>query len=612
MESKFQNEIVPSEPLLNRRGAATLIAASIAALGVVGLGTPEARADVEVEDDPPIDEDLDALDAYVARMTLPTAANADETPSATESALRQSLMTSGQNLKATVATTRAQVAGFCALNFDTQDLATNLSGTLPNRFRNIDYNLSVPSASTDTAYSSFQVEELLDRASSLLERCMNTRQVWDELSAKSYEHFAELHYSLSIADIAADEVIAGTLDTALDESILRELLAKHKNEHYTSIAKLQRTAFEADGPWHPDSVKQSLHANKIMGWLSGRASFKEAGSTIKYSKFNPKSWDGQETDKTYASTLAARASKMVASRQLKQDLVQASASLESTDFTIDASRAELKHASTSKSKFIRSKELQIKRLEELRKLLQLRANVSFSADGVLNYTKRLTDLKVRFTKDFQDAYAQLLKVREGMQRLYGYSNALPAPASSALYDGCLLWVRDAAQYILRFQHSELAIVFPISLRKLTPDHTFWGTNFAPTTIKFSLEPPSFQNWRCCRLRGLSAYIADGMKYEARICQFSVLPPKAGKYKNLAGEDTNLDQSNVPKIYLSRVAERNSSSKGDIYGVKTLQNLSPWGEWELEALSLLDCAGGGAPLQPVLDIQMELHISYRAV
>jgi hypothetical protein len=243
-----------------------------------------------------------------------------------------------------------------------------------------------------------------------------------------------------------------------------------------------------------------------------------------------------------------------------------------------------------------------------RRFADLKAKAATEPDGLLNYSKRMDAIQLRFKADFRDALARLKAVHVGMYALYNYTVKIPEESSGASYfEECLLWTRAAIQWIIRFTRRDQSCVFPVSVREvLGPER--WNQFLAQREIRFELHQDLFQGMFFVRLRGLGAVVVEPVK-SGKLWQFDVQVPHLGLVRRLDGSDANIDQTSVSNCRSNRVMNRDDRREPDIVGVSVLHNASPLGKWwQIKFLGTVPPSSSIVP--PLDDIVLDLHVVFQ--
>jgi hypothetical protein len=172
------------------------------------------------------------------------------------------------------------------------------------------------------------------------------------------------------------------------------------------------------------------------------------------------------------------------------------------------------------------------------------------------------------------------KASEGLRDLYGYTVELPKTEDTVDYfDDCLLWSRQAIEWLIKFSRRDQNVILPISVRKLVGEND-WEKQVASKQIKFKLPRESyFDNMSHVRLRGLGAVALDDDP--DRLWQISAEVPRIGTVFHNNGTETHPDQSLLPACRLARVTRRSTARDSDVVGAAVLHNASPVGTWNVE-------------------------------
>lgn len=231
--------------------------------------------------------------------------------------------------------------------------------------------------------------------------------------------------------------------------------------------------------------------------------------------------------------------------------------------------------------------------------------------GALNFQGAMDGLLKRYTSDFGDAVARLTQVSKGLEDLYGYTAAdhpLPpvivrgAPEKSeviidagragARFDDWIIWVRDAANWLIRFSQTGQQIVVPVSVRsKLNEDWSNFKSG-AKTTLLLDPLPNAPDSLRNVRLRGISVYASFSSNADLPgPLQFIITVPSSSYsvYQDdpAARHHDIRFQDKVRPCYAGRVLPRSAPHPPDVLGADDLYNAGPYGRWAIQLLSHSD-------------------------
>src|SRR5262249_55827854 len=152
-----------------------------------------------------------------------------------------------------------------------------------------------------------------------------------------------------------------------------------------------------------------------------------------------------------------------------------------------------------------------------------------------NYGERMASLQERFERDFRDALARIWAVRDGLKKVYGYDRPLPknvellrdgeGEACPGCFDECLMWVRDAIGWLVRFTHAEQEYALPVSLAVLlTRDE--WAQGITAGRFSFNIKPEMFDGQGYVRLRGINLFV-EPKTSRRQLWRATIAPPRDG-------------------------------------------------------------------------------------
>lgn len=223
--------------------------------------------------------------------------------------------------------------------------------------------------------------------------------------------------------------------------------------------------------------------------------------------------------------------------------------------------------------------------------------------GTLNYKEKIEAINSRIDYDYREAIARLKVVQEGLAKLHGYDDPLP---SFVEFDAIVLWVRRALNFVIRFTRVEQNYILPISLHQLKERRLATETNHK-TEWTFKLEENHFPHQSHIRLRGVGlAVIGSNLR---GIWQAVLRAPIESFCRFSNGAKSELSQSDVPPVFLGKVAERTAFRDPDVAGINALFNASPLNDW---TLTVSERSTEGMKISDVDDIQIELHLAIRTL
>jgi hypothetical protein len=195
-------------------------------------------------------------------------------------------------------------------------------------------------------------------------------------------------------------------------------------------------------------------------------------------------------------------------------------------------------------------------------------------NGPHNYPARLDVLKKRFLLDFAAASARFPALYQGLNEIYGYTQAPLVSKSNSLFDDALIWLRNIAEFLVSFGVTDQGYTLPISVRSIVGVNA-WKQAFPRSTgqISFSITEDFFPQQQYVRLRGISAYAV--CKDTSALFSVALQAPSDSFIRHQDGKQITLKQS-APLTRLGRVQSRSSVRDADIVGAATLNNISPFG------------------------------------
>lgn len=454
----------------------------------------------------------------------------------------------------------------------------------------------------DCQYHALHVEPLLDQAADLLDRCLRDRNSYEEIAATYLTQLLELFEYADLDKIHADEEKAGIykVDSSVSGSewVAEQFLT---NGQYR-IGRFNQSVF--DSLFSGGKFGELVGAEQLTSWLTGLVHYSYQGQ--RFDRYNEATWNGAKKPiyMHYYDAGVTRSNHNAIAEfydfrtKIQQFLLEA-----------DVNSRRLPGREAKSDWDALNVSFQVRRTKVARKYQDIRFKATVSHDGVLNRAKRLEALRERFRKDFRDAFSKLLKAEEGLKEVYGYIDPLPRSFDSLdHYDECLLWTRDAIQWIVRFSRREQSMVMPISLKDVI-GNSAWKEGKKTGQWTFTLRSSDFPDLYFLRLRGIGAYVDDKCGYHGRLWRIRLeLPSKGVFYRGTYdSKDTGtLDQSDLPSARLGRVTQRDYPRDGDVVGTSSLHNASPLGDWKVTLLGAIPSVDDARGLE---DIVIDLHLAF---
>jgi hypothetical protein len=453
-----------------------------------------------------------------------------------------------------------------------------------------------------------QVEGLLQECANLLDRGMKTRSEWSNLSVRAFTTGLDLVQFAQLDDVHQEEIAAGFYTLNYQQSAF-ELQENNADADAALTARAYLSYLLSNQYSQAEMLKQNAIA-QLEAWIStlpafvndldddktgGLANFTFSGVT----KTKPESMKDAASDRSWYSLTISQLLYQVEQAE-RQGQVQV-ASLRT-------------RASAAKRDWeFKDAGFRRERTEIARSIAQQKLRAAIAPGAPLNYAERMIPLQKRFTQDFREALDRAFVVAMGLNVVYGYSEPLPPSVqrignhpsgSSAVFDDCLIWVREAVNWLVRFGRLEQNYVLPISLRAVL-ENADWKKGLSNGIWDFEITEEFFPNQCHVRLRGISAFV-HGADLKG-VWQVQAHSPKRSYFHHLDGSKRQVDQSFIPPCFLGRVATRDDIRAPDIAGVTALRNVSPIGRWRV---SFGSRSSEGVPLSTIENVTLDLQLAVR--
>ena len=316
----------------------------------------------------------------------------------------------------------------------------------------------------DENFRSFHVEPLINQAADLLDRGIRDRAQNDDLTAKAITLALEFGEYYGLDSIHREEEGAGICDAPANSSAADLAGTRSAYTGQQSTGNIYK--WIQDVLFSYDEQNNQYNASRKNAWLNGILPYSFKGQV--FADYTQQPWNGvpdtvshwsiDAAERTSSHGLNVQANSMFAQTQNFFGLANSSnARLPGLQFKAEWDKAN--------SGFMRRRTIVSRTFEDLKFI------AATTPDGALNYSKRVSALKSRFQQDFNNAYARLVKVAEGLRDVYDFDlagNPLPVNTTDlSFFDDCLLWSRKVMDWLVRVGRIEQNYVLPISLRKLT-------------------------------------------------------------------------------------------------------------------------------------------------
>lgn len=470
---------------------------------------------------------------------------------------------------------------------DFQNLIEEIKGKTSQKFYSDNYvadnsiNL-IPAIDTDIDFKISEgikfhpnkIEDLLDQAANLLDRGLRDRTEWDDLSVRLFYLEIEINQFIELDKIHQEEIRKGYYDQLLNEKLSDLNIEKLNKETFQQISEMFSDMFAK--LWSQDAINGQVNNRATLalinsgGWTATDPSGKQAGKIA------------------LDTTGFAEHYNMAVQRVY--NFVQNQGFLNSYDQSKLKERLLKKQVDWEEI----DRDFRLMRTDVDRKYEYIKLAAFKSEDGVLNLKKRMDPLKARFRNDFNEARSRLEAASIGLRILFGYQNSLPDFKGQIDYfDRCILWNREAVNWLIRTSQMDQSFVTTVSLKRLleSKESNTLENSIKNGQVTFSIDEDSFfKDYSNVRLKGTSIFIQLSEKRKAKknvgvldyegIVQCEITIPSNTYYRYGDGSTKDFNQSYIPVVKLNRIASRSFVRQPDIVGTSLFNNLSPIGKWNL--------------------------------
>jgi hypothetical protein len=451
-------------------------------------------------------------------------------------------------------------------------------------------------------YRPQQVEFLLDQAADLLDRGIRDRAQWADLYEKWLRNALEIRELLAISKIQDDEDRAGLF------GIPHDLSSGEKAANDATSAQLQLAVSKLttllSAHLNKDAINRLVDDQGILAMLNVCDPL-----NLRHERIIRRYRD--ERDGTLEAKIKEFSDRVVGPN-LEIEEIAYDAQLAQTQALFDAAKARVEGLQKKEQYDLKDEMFQRNRREIARRVTAAKQLASTIDGGALNFEGRMAPIQQRYENDFREAIAKIQAASVGLADLYGYREPLPTLAAPGgglrFFDNCLIWVRDAITYLVRFQRLEQAFVASFSLKSLMREK--WAVGRDAGILAFALREEQFPaRWKqqYVRLRGFTAFMVG--KGPTGTWPIVVYPPRTSYIVHRDGQRKNLDQNSAAPCMSGRTRSRDVLQQADVLGALEFFNLAPFGDWQmlLPSNSLEDVAATN-----IEDIHLDLHLVARVL
>jgi hypothetical protein len=480
---------------------------------------------------------------------------------------------------------------------------------------------------TNVVFRAQDAEPLLDQASSILDRALADRNMWQSLMAQwcnlrldlwqsgFLEAISEAEEKKSRFDFEAD--LASSQKDARDrkaqalsvqQGVLQQLIESlntTSQKDLTAALEVNRRASIAyvtdmnDGHFQGDQIDTNVPPSPDFG----------KPQLFKANQFqDPNTGGGAGLAK--ARFLMA---KDQATTELSRQLTSASSDSQAVTAQTEELDANQKGLQTQFIWKDANRQFLRERAWVARQALLTKLSMAQQVDA-LDFLAQANSIKARYIQGVSDAYARLIAVADGLKAYYAYPfpdarpDPLPAfdPDDRDTHDQIVAWTRRVGQWLAAFTRRTNSYILPLSLKFLAGNT--WSDGLKTGIWSFSLGNYFDDFQRHIRVRGITAWAVNdhNMLWEVDLIppvlatvHFESLPGKPGK-KSIITQDATLCR-------VSRVMSRQRLAVPEIGAVTAAFTGSPTGQWVVKVRNAEDRES--LPDQFPDDIEIDLYLSY---
>ncbi len=170
------------------------------------------------------------------------------------------------------------------------------------------------------------------------------------------------------------------------------------------------------------------------------------------------------------------------------------------------------------------------------------------------------------------------------------------------------WVRDAIQWMIRFSHHDQSFTMSVSLSEILDNDAFQDVVNNSRLFYFRIPEEYFSNHKFIRVRGLSCFVNCDENVSKPWKVILNAPKSAVVY--FGDKYNTIPQDSLSSFHFGRVENRNSYRAPEIVGSVSHINTSPYGVDGDEGRWLLEVVGSEiskSEYSKINDIQLDLYL-----
>ena len=443
-------------------------------------------------------------------------------------------------------------------------------------------------------YFSNRVEILLNQSADLLERGVKDRNEWDDKAAKYLDMLLEMKQFYELDQLLSLQIKAGYYDLDYKKTKVDFETQKNLQKYYAEINEKMENVINTKFSESNISLLQDYlrrinsAAYAFAGFHSDTVAQNPTNHGVIYTDLQNNAEDNTIAGHVNKGSLATNQFNLALQKEINQ--------IQKLNYELNSVIASIqkKHSLDQVNWERKYRDIRKEKDDVIRNIFYSKISSLLSPDGILNYANKLKPLRLKFSNDFQEAYAMVLSAEIGLKGIYNYRVDAPKIMQSnyvptSFFDECIIWVRDAVNFINSYSQDDQTSKFCFSLRNLIQDRSLFEKGFESGSWLFTLSENTFSNKNALRLKGLSVSIIGLSDSYLKPINFDgsfnavYKLPKNFEYIQTDGAKSNLRLENykaLTEIIINRVHSTSSFKSSELVSNSSLMNLSPLGQWQI--------------------------------
>lgn len=234
---------------------------------------------------------------------------------------------------------------------------------------------------------------------------------------------------------------------------------------------------------------------------------------------------------------------------------------------------------------------------------------ALSPGGPLDVQGRVDALATQIQIDFDDVYARLVSVNQGIEEYFGYIGQ-KLPDKSGELEPLILWTRRVVSWMVAFAHTDQAAIISLQLSGLVPKT--WKADLKTlnegeqASFEFAWDGSDLDDFGLVRLTGVSITLEGA---EDVLAEAIFLPPALARAQDLDGKWRDVIRQPMDPCRIGRIESRLISRTPELCGTVSLRNASPIsakkGQGRTFQLMLKKLSGGN-----ITNVNIELAVNVK--